>query len=54
MLYYTKKTLKELNIDLFVSCYFNSLQGAAIFVKNDKSLVSKIVSSFCRKKYLKT
>ena len=54
MLYYTKKTLKELNIDLFVSCYFNSLQGAAIFVKNDKSIVSKVVSSFCRKKYLKT
>jgi len=53
MLYYTKKILKELNIDLFISCYFNSLQGAAIFVKNDKSIVSKVVSRFCKKKYLK-
>ena len=52
MLYYTKKIIKGLNIDLFVSCYFNSLQGAAIFVKN-KSLVSKLVSSFCKNKYLK-
>ena len=44
MLYYTKKDFKELNIDLFVSCYFNSLQGAAIFVKNDKNVISKLIS----------
>ena len=53
MLYYTKKDFKELNIDLYVNCYFNSLQGAAIFVKNDKNVVSKLVSKVCKTKYLK-
>lgn len=48
MKYVLKENLKNVDINLFIEVYFDKLQGAAVFVKNDKKKVSNIVSKVCK------
>lgn len=49
MQYFKKKDIQDIGIKVFIQENFNLLQGGAVFVKNDKSKISKIVSKFCAK-----
>lgn len=46
---FTKNFLKTIDIEKFIQDKFFELQGAAVFVKNDKSAVSRLISRCCKK-----
>ena len=41
-MYFTKDNINNIGVDDFVRNYYKELQGAAIFVKNKKSRISRI------------
>ena len=47
-MYFTKDNINNIGVDDFVRNYYKELQGAAIFVKNKKSRISRIISKFCK------
>lgn len=49
MKYISKSILKNLDIGYFTELFKDQLQGAAIFVKNDKYPISKLISFTCKK-----
>lgn len=46
--FFTTENIKNSDVKKFIKDNFTSLQGAAVFVKNDKSAVSRLIGFVCR------